>query len=208
MEIELKYLVDDQSKIHRIFNDEELLKIKDKDSDEETQMDAVYFDTEDRRLHREGIAFRVRKEGAKIMGTLKWNGSSEDGMHKREEINVPVDDESKLQDPDIEIFALSEMCDQLKKIVGTRKLIPLMEINFLRKQMRLDTGKSICELSVDVGSVITEKGNEPIAELEIELYSGDEEDMRELGDAISTRFGLIPENKSKFKRGLDLIFQK
>ncbi len=77
-------------------------KIKDKNSDEEIEMHAVYFDTEDRRLYREGMAFRVRKEGNKLVATLKWNGTSEDGMHKREEINVPVDDEEKLKMPDIQ----------------------------------------------------------------------------------------------------------
>lgn len=205
MEIELKYLIDNEEIIEQIFQDPYLAKIKDKNSDEEIEMHAVYFDTEDRRLYREGIAFRVRKEGNKLIATLKWNGSSEEGMHKREEINVPVDDESKLTAPDVHIFDQSEMCEVLSKVVGKRKLIPLMDIYFKRRQMRLDTGKSISELSVDRGQIVCNGKIAPISELEIELYSGEEEDMRALGDEMAEKYNLIVENTSKFKRGLDLM---
>jgi len=168
-------------------------------------MHAVYFDTEDRRLYREGIAFRVRKEGDIMQATLKWNGSSEDGMHKREEINAPVDDVEKLHTPDVEIFAQSEMCDVLKGLVGERKLMPMMETDIVRHQVRIDTGKSISELSVDKGEVRACGKSAPILEMEIELFSGDEEDMKALGEELAKKFGLRAENISKFKRGLDLM---
>ena len=205
MEIELKYLIDKDEIIEQIFQDPYLSKIKDKNSDEEIEMHAVYFDTEDRRLYREGMAFRVRKEGNKLVATLKWNGTSEDGMHKREEINVPVDDEEKLKMPDIHIFDQSEMCQVLSHVVGKRNLIPLMDIYFKRRQMRLDTGKSISELSVDLGQIVCNGKVAPISEMEIELYSGEEEDMKALGDDVAEKYGLIAENTSTFKRGLDLM---
>ena len=205
MEIELKYLIKDESDIERIFQDPYLMKIKDRKTDEEIEMHAVYFDTEDRRLYREGIAVRVRKEGCKLVATLKWNGSSEDGMHKREEINVPVSDEEKLRTPDIRIFDQSEMCEVLEKVVGKRTLLPVMDIFFSRRQMRLDTGKSICELSVDRGEIVAGGRTAPIAELEIELYSGEEDDMKALGDTVCEKYQLSPEDASKYKRGLDLM---
>lgn len=205
MEIELKYAVKDEDTIEKILHDPYLESIKDKDTEEELEMHAVYFDTEDRRFFREGIAFRVRKEGNRLVATLKWNGSSEDGMHKREEINVPVDDESKLTTPDIKIFDQSEMCQVLTDLVGRRRLVPLMDIYFLRRQVRIDTGKSINELSIDVGKIICGEKTVPISEMEIELYSGDEEDMIALGQRISEKYGLTAENQSKYKRGLDLI---
>ena len=145
------------------------MKIKDQKTDEEIEMHAVYFDTEDRRLYREGIAFRVRKEGNRLVATLKWNGSSEDGMHKREEINIPVDDEKKLHTPDIRIFDQSEM------------------------------------LSIDQGEIVCCGRTAPISELEIELYSGDEADMTELGQTIAEKYQLRTEDTSKYKRGLDLM---
>ena len=204
MEIELKYLVDNEETMKQIFQDLRLIKIMDKNSEEEIEMRAVYFDTEDRRLYREGIAFRVRQEGNKIVATLKWDGSSEDGMHKREEINVPVVDKEKLI-PRHSYIRRSEMSQVLCDVVGKRTLKPLMEVNFIRRQMRLDTGKSISELSVDQGEIVCGNKTAPISELEIELYSGDEKDMKALGSRIAKEYGLIPENESKFKRGLDLM---
>ena len=205
MEIELKYLVDSKATIDKIFSDPYLQEIRDQQTEEEIEMHAVYFDTEDRRLYREGIAFRVRKEGQKLVATLKWNGSSEDGMHKREEINVPVDDESKLTTPDIQLFDQSEMCQVLEKLVGKKKLVPLMDIYYERRQFRVDTGKSINEISADVGMIVCNGRTAPISELEIELYSGEEEDMAALGNRIAEKYHLKSEDKSKFRRGLDLM---
>jgi len=205
MEIELKYAIDHVDVAEEIFQDPYIQMIKDKQTEESIDMHAVYFDTEDRRLYREGIAFRVRKEGDIMQATLKWNGSSEDGMHKREEINAPVDDVEKLHTPDVEIFAQSEMCDVLKGLVGERKLMPMMETDIVRHQVRIDTGKSISELSVDKGEVRACGKSAPILEMEIELFSGDEADMKALGEELAKKFGLRAENISKFKRGLDLM---
>jgi len=205
MEIELKYAIDHEAVAEEIFQDPYIQMIKDKQTEESIDMHAVYFDTEDRRLYREGIAFRVRKEGDIMQATLKWNGSSEDGMHKREEINAPVDDAEKLNTPDVEIFAQSEMCEVLKGLVGQRKLLPMMETDIVRHQVRIDTGKSISELSVDKGEVRANGKSAPILEMEIELFSGDEEDMKALGEELAKKFGLRAENISKFKRGLDLM---
>lgn len=207
MEIELKYLIEDEAVIDKIFKDPYLSRIKDERTEEEIEMHAVYFDTEDRRLYREGIAFRVRKEGGRMVGTLKWNGFSEDGMHKREEINVPVDDEEKMRTPDIQIFCQSHMCEVLSKVVGKRTLIPLMDIYFMRRQVRIDTGRSISELSVDRGHVVCNGKSAPISELEIELYSGEEEDILALGGELAAKYDLKPEDTSKYKRGLDLMQQ-
>ena len=207
MEIELKYLIEDKAVIDQIFADPYLSSIKDEKTEEKMEMHAVYFDTEDRRLYREGIAFRVRKEGTRIVGTLKWNGSSEDGMHKREEINVPVSDEEKLRTPDIQIFSQSEMCEVLRQVVGHRTLIPVMDICFTRRQVRVDTGKSISELSVDIGQVVCGGKTAPISEMEIELYSGEEGDFLALGKKIAEKYQLKPEDTSKYKRGPDLMQQ-
>ncbi len=205
MEIELKYHIGDSDVIDRIFSDEKIVAITDRNSEETIEMQAAYFDTEDRRLSREGVAFRVRREGSRIIGTLKWNGHSEDGMHEREEINVPVLDESKLTEPDVDIFRQSGMCSRLKELIGERRLIRVMEIRFLRRQIRIDTGKAICELSADSGRVFCGGKSGPISELEVELYSGSRQEMESFGAELAEIFGLEPENRSKFRQGLELL---
>jgi len=206
MEIELKYLIDGGEKAEMIFADKTVISMIDKD-EETMNMDAVYFDTADMSLTEQGIAFRIRKEGSSYIGTLKWNGSSENGMHKRQEINVPVSDDAA-GTPDLNIFSQSEMSDVLEAIVGTREMRPIMEMDFVRRKARLDTGRSICEMSVDMGEVRAGGKKIPISELEIELFSGNEEDIIKIGEELSEKYGLKPENKSKFQRGYELIVQK
>ncbi|MEG0923968.1 MAG: CYTH domain-containing protein [Anaerovoracaceae bacterium] len=205
MEIELKYAVTDKLVSEKILEDQYLTAIKDKNSDERIKMDAVYFDTADGVLRDASIALRVRRENNKIISTIKWNGSAEDGLHIREEINIPVDDEKFLEEPKLDIFDQCPMGEILRELVGDKKMVPIMQINFVRKQMRIDTGKSISVISLDKGEIITDKGNAPISELEIELYSGDKDDLSVVGETLAEKYNLVPENTSKYKRGLDLI---
>lgn len=53
--------------------------------------------------------------------------------------------------------------------------------------------------------MITPKGQAPVAELEIELFSGDQDDMIALGRELAAKYNLTPGNKSKFQVGLELI---
>ncbi|HKM28528.1 MAG TPA: CYTH domain-containing protein [Anaerovoracaceae bacterium] len=205
MEIELKYAVNDPLSSTKIFSDDYLNQIKDSDSEEQITMRAVYFDTKEKDLQNEKIAFRIRQENERIVATIKWNGSAEDGMHIREELNVPVTDTAYLKDPTVEIFNQSPMEDILKSVVGDKKLEPLMEISFIRRQMRIDTGKSISVISLDDGEIRAGSKTMPLRELEIELYSGSQEDMTVMGNKLAEKYNLEPENESKYKRGLELL---
>ena len=205
MEIELKYILESEDDVDRIFSDSFIRSITDENSEEEDDYRAVYYDTEDRRFSRENMVLRLRQEGRRYVATLKWNGFSDSGFHQREEINVPVADAGLMTNPTVEVFHQSQMIDELRKLLGDRKLIPVMEMEFRRRQMRLDTGKSICELSADIGRIICGEKTAPISELELELYSGSREDMEALGAKISYKFGLKPGEKSKFRQGLDLL---
>ena len=207
MEIELKYSLGDPKNAERLFTDEEIRAVTDEGSDETVHMHAVYFDTEDKRLSREGMVFRVRCEDRKLVGTLKWNGHSESGMHEREEINIPLRplrDEYDLYKPDIDIFRQSPVCNKLRKLVGKRELINVLETDFIRRQVRIDIGDAICELSVDTGRLIRGDLTGSVAEVEIELYSGDRSEMEKWGAHIAEKYGLEPENRGKFRQGMEL----
>lgn len=205
MEIELKYRISGSDQVRLIMNDPEIAPLIDSDSEETIDMYACYFDTADHRLMREGVSFRVRRENKRIVATVKWNGTSEDGMHEREEINIPVDDESRLKTPDIDIFAQSPMRDTLKRLIGDRELRCIMETVFERRQVRIDTGAAIMEMSADIGRVICDGSTGDISELEIELYSGDRNELERFGGDLAAKYALMPENRSKLRQGLDLI---
>jgi inorganic triphosphatase YgiF len=205
MEIEMKYGIGDKETAKRIWEDEYLLSIEEKDSRERVYMKASYFDTDDYILSKKDIAFRVRMEGSRIVASLKWKGASVDGLHTREEINVPVNDEACFIAPDPELFKESDIGRDMIALVQGKPLHSLLETRFLRSRMRVDTGKTICEVAIDEGEIVTDFGNLPICEMEIELFSGDQEDVRRIGETLAEKYGLTVENRSKYARGLKLL---
>ena len=50
-----------------------------------------------------------------------------------------------------------------------------METAVSRRSFRIDTGKALFEISIDSGRIETEYGREPIEEVEIELFSGEQD---------------------------------
>lgn len=205
MEIELKFKLENNIDIDGIFNDFRIFEISDLESEEKISMCASYFDTQDKRLSREGMAFRVRAENERLVATLKWNDSSEEGLHIREEINIPLEDKKYLSKPSLEIFSQSNMYETLKNVIGSSVLVLMMQMDFIRRAVRLDNGNSIFELSVDKGVIRRGNKTKPISELEIELFSGTREELDELGEYLSKKFELSPEKHSKFRQGLDII---
>jgi len=204
MEIELKYLLKDRAQADRIFSDEAVKQAEDEKSFETIDMHSVYYDTAAHDLTEAGIAVRVRKEGDLYVATMKDRGESAEGMHRREEINVRLSDDRMITSPELSIFSESSEYERILGITGGKKLVPVLEMKFERRQVRLDTGGSISELSADDGRIIAGEKSLPLMELELELYSGSEQDMEDFGRDLAERYGLVPEDKSKFQRGYEL----
>jgi triphosphatase len=205
LEIELKYRLIGKEQIATILADEYLAGIEEKNSREQVFMKAAYFDTEDYILSKNDVAFRVRMEGNRLVASLKWNDSSADGLHMREEVNVPVDDPSCFLRPEPEIFKESEVGKDVAELLNGKPLQSVLEMKFLRSKLRIDTGGVICELSLDDGDIITDFGQARICEMEIELFSGSRDEMLGLGKTLAERHGLAAEPESKYLRGLRLI---
>lgn len=205
MEIEMKYAIADKATAEAIWEDDYLSDIGEVDSRETLFMKSAYFDTESRILSAHDVAFRVRMEGNRVVASLKWNGGSENGLYKREEVNVPVVDPACFIEPSPQIFKESETGREMIELIGSDRLESILEIHYLRRRMRVDNGRSILEVAIDTGNILTDFGELPICELEIELFSGDEEDVVAIGIEFAKRFQLKPLNESKYARGLKLI---
>lgn len=206
MEIELKYLIGENTEIDRIFNDDFIQSIRDDKDEEMIRMHAVYYDTEDDALAEHCIALRIRRENDYYIGTLKWDGTSENGMHRRQEVNIPLNEEDVPAVPKADIFQpCGEIYDDICRILKGRKLVPRVEMTFVRRQIRLDTGKSICVLSADQGEIRGGDREIPVRELEIELLTGSEKEIMAIGDRLSAGYDLKPEDRSKLERGFRLI---
>lgn len=208
MEIELKYQVPTKEMADNIWEDEFLTEISDPSSKESLVMKAVYFDTEDLLLSKNNIAVRVRAEGDHHFATLKANGTHKNGLFTRDEINVPVADDSSFISLDPKLFKGSDSGDKLISILGSKPLVNLIEMRFLRRRKRLSYGGAISELAVDIGSIITDKGEVPIQEVELELFAGEESALLALGEKLSAKYGLLPKETSKFRDGLSILGYK
>ncbi len=201
MEIELKYRIPMPAVADDIWKDNLFCSREEEGSREEIFFNARYFDTPDFDLARNDMAYRVRKEGCAWVAALKWKGHTEGALHMREELNVSVDDDK----PDPEVFCESEIGTELMRVIGEKQLESMLETRFQRRRFRIDTGTGIFELSVDQGLIVTPYGEEPISEVEIELFSGETEELQNLGEMLQNKYGLEKEERSKYARGIDII---
>ena len=200
METEFKFNVSDPSIFDSIVRNAEINKMG-IDAVETINMHAVYFDTESMDFRKRGIAYRIRQEDDRITATIKWDVTVEDGLHKREEFNLVVNDERFAEAPDIGLFISSEAYDVLYEAAGDKKLRRTICMDYVRKQIKVDTGRSISCISLDRGTICHADGHPvPISELEIEWYYGDEEDFIALAYLIRDKYGLETEDRSKLQR--------
>ena len=139
MEIELKYLIEDEETQKKLWDPSVFGKYGEVDLHAETNMRAVYYDTEDGLLRSVDAAFRIRKENDRYVATLKWGGTSDEALHEREELNLPLCEKSDAEEPSLKVFAESEKGRELIELAGERKLIPTVETSFTRRTMRIDT---------------------------------------------------------------------
>lgn len=201
METEFKYRIDDPGLIERIIGDPLLDEIVDRESLEEIRMHAVYFDTQEQDLREAGIAYRIRYENDRITATIKWDNRVEDGLHSREEFNLVINDERFAENPNIKAFESSDAYEVLLSAAGDKKLHKLVEMEFTRTQIKVDTGESISALSFDVGVIHGRRGDAEILEMELEWYHGSEEDFKEIAKRLATKYRLEPEDISKLQKG-------
>ena len=201
MEIELKYNIPDSETAELIWENELFADAEEADSRETLNIDAKYFDTDSFDLAENEVAYRIRREGEHLVAALKWKGHSEDGLHVREEINVPVQSD----EPDLDTFHESSIGCEVCKFAEGKELKCILQTSCIRRKFRIDTGTGLFELSLDSGEIVTECGIQPINEVEIELFSGETEELIEIGKVLQSKYGLTEEDRSKYYRGLLMI---
>lgn len=203
METEFKYNLEDTSIFDSIVETAGAKKMG-IEAVEVIDMHADYFDTEDFDFRKRGIAYRIRQEDDRCTATIKWDVNVNEGLHRREEFNLVVNDERFAQHPNIDIFVSSDAYDVLLDAAGSKPLRPTISMDYQRKQFKVDTGRSISCVSLDEGVIHHIDGHTvPISELEIEWYYGAEEDFMDLADRIQKKYGLVAEDRSKLQRAFE-----
>ncbi len=160
----------------------------------------IYYDTPKLELHESGMALRLRRAGRQWLQTLKGGGSVKAGLHQRNEWEVPVRGAAL----DFSASQSAEWDQHLPKPLR-KKLQPVFVTDFFRSSRMLLWQDAQIELCMDQGGVRTEQRGMPICELELELKSGQPQQLFELALAILDVVPFELEVVSKAEQGYRLL---
>jgi len=158
----------------------------------------IYFDTPDLQLNKQKMALRVRKKGSLYIQTLKTKGQSVNGLSQRGEW------EWNLVKPTLNVQYLKQ-CEAWPASINTEVLMAVFETNFTRYQIELDWQESRIELALDQGEILSQGRVEKINEIELELLSGNANDLHLLYGALQETISLVPSDISKAERAYQLF---
>ncbi len=205
MEIEAKFSIPNLEIFHRLQTLDTLAGFG-LSAPQVKQVHDVYLDTEDRRILASGYACRRRERGQEVEITLKGLGLAEEGVHRREEWEVALPAGSI---PLPAEWPASSVRDRVLEWVGDASLMSLFELHQTRHVRAVGQGERVVgELSLDQVRVVVAGGEveQIYDELEVELAAGGrEEDLAAMASSLREDWGLSPEPRSKFERGLLLM---
>lgn len=183
-------------------------------------MDSHYFDTAGRTLGSCGYSLRLRTENDQRVVTVKAGNAAGGGLHQRLEWSAELDEDETDRlsaagldvdwflraavsdgDPDDQLFAVLQLIDGMP-------LLEICQVTFTRMVHDIGYGDTLMEFALDIGSLYAGGRTAPICEFELELREGDARDLMELGQELTVRYDLEPENRSKLARCLDLSGQE
>ena len=154
-------------------------------------METTYFDTPAGSLSDRHVTLRLRKENNLCICTMKtpladgsrgeWECEAtdiHDGLAILSALGAPAD--------------LCQLAQQGVHIVCGAK--------FTRLAADVPTADGMAELAIDSGVLLGGGREIPLCEVELEHKSGSDQSTLELASILATRFQLIPEQKSKFRR--------
>jgi triphosphatase len=166
---------------------------------ERTSLAALYLDTEDRRLARAGIAWRLRREGRRWIQTVKAGGSNALERFEHEVIRPNASH-------DAAEHAGTSIGNQLIAILRDARADGVevsvrFQTEVRRTARRIRTRGAVVEVVYDEGRLMSAESNQRIREIEFELVSGSTAAMLALAERWRKRFGLIYDPRSKAERG-------
>lgn len=162
---------------------------------------SIYYDTPALDLLRQGVALRVRKEGGAWVQTVKGGSTVHAGLHERAESETRVTG----PEPDLARIEDKGFAATLRRARIRDELRPVFVTDIRRSQRVLDDGAgTVIEASIDRGVIRSGEHVEPLAELELELKSGDSAQLYELALRLQKEVPLALESRSKAARGYAL----
>lgn len=198
IEVELKFQIPETRR-------NALLKAVDPKKSELIQLQAKYYDTQERILSQHGIALRQRLEGTRWIQTLKAAGQSH--LHRFED-NHDLGELEQAPDLDLSIYAQKPEADAiLKKALGEK--FAALELQFetdIQRTLRvIEFEEAEIEVSVDIGQVKSGENSQDIHEVEFELKSGSVESLLAFSFEWVKKYQLWLDVRSKAEFGNLLV---
>lgn len=165
------------------------------------RLDAVYYDTPDRLLDRNGLSLRVRRSGKRHVQTLKRSGSGDPLARDEWEVALP---DAAL---DLALLPLAEIGEPLASL-SVGQLAPVFATRVRRRLRRLDYAGAVIEIAFDDGTIEAGENSLPVSEVELELKGGEAAALYEFGLALLDIAALRIETRSKSARGYGLAFSR
>jgi triphosphatase len=158
---------------------------------------STYFDTAEKHLQAQGLALRVRKTGraAPVM-TLKWDGPAAAGPFSRGEVEVRCPGGV----PDIQLLG-PDAAKRVTDVTGDLPLAPAFATRVKRRTVTLRHGHSELEIALDDGSIVAGEARSPLAEVEVELKSGNMHDLLAGAAVLSREAALRLDFEAKSAKG-------
>lgn len=158
----------------------------------EFHMETTYFDTPENPLSARRWTLRCRRENEAFVCTLK-TPTADPGI--RGEWETECDDILSA----IPVLAAESGLPELIALTSGG-VVPTCGARFTRLALPVELESGMAELALDSGKLINGEKELPFAELELELKSGNPEELKALAQAIAHKFSLEYEKKSKFVR--------
>ena len=157
------------------------------------EMQTTYYDTPEGTLSQRHYTLRRRMENDISVCTLKAPVAG----HGRGEWETECDSIEK---------AIPILCDmgapEDLKLLTQPGLVEVCGAKFKRIAKTLVLEQGVLELALDKGILMGGGKELPLCEVEVELKSGTAEFANAFAANLAKKFGLVPENRSKFRRAL------
>ena len=160
------------------------------------EMETTYYDTADGQLSDRRITLRRRMENGQSVCTVKTPTTTGYGRGEWE---------CQVEDIESGILKLCELGAPRGLLLLTAEgVVPVCGARFTRRAGNITQDGAVMEIALDQGVLMGGGKQIPLCEVEVELKSGEPDAVVAFAEALAERFGLQPQNKSKFRRARNL----
>ena len=141
---------------------------------DQRELESTYYDTSEQDLRRAGIDLRIRKDGNRLIQTIKL-ASNDSGAFTREEHEIDVSSQI-IDHKHLRSILPAEISDTIDPDALTAQYTT----RFTRHKRMVPDTEPVVEAVFDIGEIIADDNSQVISEVEFELVGTDIEAMAEI----------------------------